>query len=166
MATGCTPRDICVCCGKAVPRSDSRRKVGGKSSELVLPVFVELYEKVFPGKTFLPPDFGENSRLFWCRPCFAKLEKLLKLRNDTQGLVNQITSNLHSVGTLFMQNPTQSSVLPLTPKKRDLSSPHPSGPSPKRRRHHDTPERRVLSRTVVTGSPSVSVGLLFLCAFF
>ena len=54
MATGCTPRDLCVCCGKAVPRSDSRRKVGGKSSELVLPVFVELYEKVFPGKTFLP----------------------------------------------------------------------------------------------------------------
>ena len=161
MATGSTPCELCVCCGRVVPRSDSRRKVGGKSSKLVLPVFVELYERVFPGKTFLPPDFGENSRLFWCRPCFAKLEKLLKLRNDTQEVVNQITSTLQSQtgGTLFIQYPAQNSILPLTPKKRDLSPPLHSGPSPKRRRHYDTPERQILSRTVVTGSPSVSVRL-------
>ena len=156
MATGSTPRDLCVCCGNAVVRSNSRRRVAGTSSKLVLPVFVELYEKVFPGKSFLPPDFSENSRLFWCRPCFAKLEKLLKLRKDAQELENQISSSVQSVGTLFMQNPISS--ITLTPKKRGLSSPHNS----KRRRHYDTPERQVLSRTVVTGSPSVSVRLHFL----
>ena len=63
MATGSTAtRDLCVCCGKEVDKSISRRRVGGTSSKLVLPVFVELHEKVFPGKTFLP-DFSENSRL-------------------------------------------------------------------------------------------------------
>ena len=161
MATGSTAtRDLCVFCGREVAKSISRRRVGGTSSKLVLPVFVELHEKVFPGKTFLP-DFSENSRLFWCRPCFAKLEKLLKLRKDTQEVENQIIGNIQSVGTLFVHNPT-----PLTPKKRGVSSPHTSGPSPKRRRHFDTPERQVLSRTVVTGSPSVSVSLCFLLCMF
>ena len=146
---------MCVCCGTVVPRSDSRRRLGGASSKTILPLFVDYFARVHPGATPLPPNFSEKSKLFLCRPCFSKLERVLQLKNDAQKLENEILEKIKCVGSQFVHKPA--TAVQTTPKKRDPSSPPEVEPSPKIRRPCGSTERHVLSRTVVTGTPSVSV---------
>ena len=151
----------CICCGKHVVRSNARRRVGGPSSKRLVPVFLEFFRTVFPGCTFLPRDFCADSRLFWCKGCFSKLERVLKVREDGKKLENEIVGHIKSVGAQFITERTTDvavSPAPSTPRrKRQLSSLREDDPSPKRWRRIGTPEQRVLSRTVVTGTPCVSV---------
>lgn len=147
---------VCVCCGTIVPRSDTRRRLGGASSKLILPVFVDYFARVHPGATPLPPNFSEKSNLFWCRPCFSKLERVLKLKKDAQKVEEEILENIRCVGSQFLHKPAAATVQ-TTPKKRGPPPIREGEPSPKRRRPCGSTERRVLSRTVVTGTPSVSV---------
>lgn len=151
----------CICCGRPVVRSDARRRVGGPSFKRLVPVFLEFFRTVFPGCTFLPRDFCADSKLFWCKGCFSKLEKVLKVREDTKKLEEEIVGHIKSVGSQFITNRTTDvsvSPAPSTPRrKRQLSALREHGLSPKRRRRIGTPEQTVLSRTVVTDTPYVSV---------
>ena len=153
----------CICCGRPVVRSDARRRVGGPSSKRLVPVFLQFFRNVFPGCTFLPRDFCADSRLFWCKGCFSKLEKVLKVREDTKKLEEEIVGHIQAVGAQFITDrSTNVSVSPAlsTPRrKRQMSALSEHGPSPKRRRRIGTPEQNVLSRTVVTDTPNVSVSL-------
>ena len=158
----------CICCGKPVVRSDGRRRVGGLSSKRLIPVFLEFFRTVFPGCTFLPRDFCADSKLFWCKGCFSKLERVLKVREDGKKLTDEIVGHIKSVGAQFITERTTDvaavSPAPSTPRrKRQLSSLREDGPSPKRRRRIGTPEQRVLSRTVVTDTPCVSVSSVTDC---
>ena len=136
----------CICCGKPVVRSDARRRVGGPSSKRLVPVFLEFFRTVFPGCTFLPRDLCADSRLFWCKGCFSKLERVLKVREDGKKLEDEIVGHIKSVGAQFITERT--TVSPAPSRKRQLSSLREDGPSPKRRRRIGTPEQRVLSRTL------------------
>ena len=154
----------CVCCGKPVLKSEARRRVGTPSSKRLVPVFLDFFQRVFPGSTFLPKDFSESSRLFWCKGCFAKLERVKKVREDISKLEDEIEGHIKSVGAQFVVTAelTDASVSASTPpRKRQLPS-NQGEPSPKRRRCYGTPEQRILSRTVVTGTPSVSVSTVVL----
>ena len=107
---------MCVCCGTVVPKSDSRRRLGGASSKPILPMFVDYFARVHPGTTPIPPNFSEKSKLFWCRPCFSKLEKVLKLKKDAQNLENEILEKIRCVGSQFVHKPA--ATIQTTPKKR------------------------------------------------
>ena len=141
-------------------RSDARRRVGGPSSKRLIPIFLEFFRTVFPGCTFLPRDFCADSRLFWCKGCFSKLEKVLKVREDGKKLEEEIVEHIKSVGAQFITEQTTVSPVPSTPRrKRQLSALREGEPSPKRRRRIGTPEQWVLSQTVVQGTPVVSVNI-------
>ena len=86
----------CICCGRPVVRSDARRRVGGPSSKRLIPIFLEFFRTVFHGCTFLPRDFCADSRLFWCKGCFSKLEKVLKVREDGKKLEEEIVEHIKS----------------------------------------------------------------------
>ena len=137
----------CICYGKSVVRSDARRRVGGPSSKRLIPVFLDFFQTVFPGSTFLPKGFNENSKVFWCKGCFAKLEKVLKLREDTKKLNEEIVGYIKSVGAQFITEArpasTEATVSPSTPRrKRQLSAVNVGAPSPKRRRCYEHPNNR------------------------
>ena len=157
----------CICCGRPVVRSDARRRVGGPSSKRLVPVFLQFFRTVFPGCTFLPRDFCADSILFWCKGCFSKLERVLKVREDGRKLEEEIVGHIKSVGAQFITERTtdvEVSPVPGTPRrKRQLSALREHGPSPKRRRRIGTPEQRVLSRTIVTDTPYVSVSSIIDC---
>ena len=106
----------------------------------------------------MPPDLSEKTKLFWCVPCFSKLERVKKMKADLQKLENEIKGNILRVnGTVLLNVPVTVTNI-TTPTKRGPSSAHDLGqPSPKRRRQYSSPKRQILARTVVTGTPSVSV---------
>ena len=152
----------CICCGKLVLKSESRRKVGGPSSKIALSAYLDLCRVVVPGLSIVPPDLSEKTKLFWCVLCFSKLERVKKVIADLQKLENELKGNILCVNSTLLNVPVtsqRSTVTNITtPTRRGPSSAHDlAQPSPKRRRQYSSPKRQILARTVVTGTPSVSV---------
>ena len=81
----------CICCGISVERGDSRRKV---CEPFLLP-FEDFVQQALPRMNYLPTD---HSKLFWCRKCFARLEKVTKLRKEVKRLDNEIVNDISSFG--------------------------------------------------------------------
>ena len=92
---------------------------------------------------------------------------MLKSREDTKKLDEEIVGYINPVGAQFITEATPSTeatVSPSTPhRKRQLSAENVGAPFPKRRRCYGTPKQRILSRTVVTGTPSASVSSVTEC---
>ena len=150
----------CICCEKLVLKAESRRRVGGPSSRTALSVYLDLCGIVLPGVSVVPPDL---SKLFWCIPCWSKLERVFKMKADLKKLENEIKGNILRVNSAQLNVPVNTSQCLAvtnitTPTRSGPSSAFDLGqPSPKRRRQYSSPKRQILARTVVTGTPSVSV---------
>ena len=85
----------CICCGIAVEKSDSRRKVLGFSSTSLLVSFKDYVQKALSQIDYLTSD---RSKLYWCLKCFAKLEKVTKLRKEVKRPDDEILRNISSFG--------------------------------------------------------------------
>ena len=152
----------CICCGIAVEKSNSRTKVFGPLSTSLLVPFEDHAQKALPQIDYLPSD---RSKLYWCLKCFAKLEKVTKLRKEVKRLDDEILRNISSFGEkLGLRRQVEEDVehvAALTPTRSypirrrlvELMESHPQ----QKRMKLDTPEHETLSKIIVTTTPNISV---------
>ena len=145
----------CISCSQPLPKSISRRRVGGAASSHLLPTIKNCMHAVFPNSldVFLPKDIDTTGSVLLCRGCFQRYEKLQKLTRDINYLRQEIQTNIEKSGiSLGLQKP-----IPVVTTPYKSSADADTRATPKKRRTINTPERRALSSSVATTSPIVSV---------
>lgn len=157
----------CVCCGLAVPSAEGRRNLGSPSANQVTVTLRQLVSDKYSTTVaiqLLPSDINiiSESKVFACKVCFRRIEKLIKLKSDTEQLLQELSQKLKEAfkaNNISMDNPEENRAsgpsVGRTPTKRLLRDVEES--TPKRRRRPDAAEQQALSQTAVTGSPAVSV---------
>ncbi len=162
----------CVCCGLAVPSANGRRNLGSPSSNQVTVILRQLVSDKYSTAVaiqLLPSHITSESKVFACKVCFRRIEKFIRLKSDTEQLLQELSQKLKEgikANNISTDNREESSAsgpsVGRTPTKRLLQDVQES--TPKRRRRPDAAEQQALSQTVVTGSPAVSVSFGVLIA--
>ncbi len=165
----------CVCCGLAVPSANGRRNLGSPYNQVtvILRQLVSDKYSTTVAIQLLPSHITSESKVFACKVCFRRIEKLIRLKSDTEQLLQELSQKLEEAfkaNNISTDNEEENSArdngeensasgpsVGLTPTKRLLQDVQES--TPKRRRRPDAAEQQALSQTVVTGSPAVSVSL-------
>ena len=94
MSTGCI--FVCRACSAPVRKPNDRRNLDSASSEHVASELKQLVERFLPGTAISTSD---NS--YACRPCFKRIEKLLKLRKATEDIEKEVIVNLMHAAHLY-----------------------------------------------------------------
>ena len=150
---------MCVACAQSLPNSRDRRRLQNETDRQTLG---EVISRVYPGavSVFLPP----RGLTIVCRGCFARLEKLQKLRAEARSLDAALESGVRRYGELVgvagsstheASTARSPSATPGRVRKRPCPSPV-SRPQAKRRLM-ETPSRRFMMQTQACDSPAVAV---------
>ena len=87
---------VCRTCSAPVRKPNDRRNLDSASSEHVASELKQLVERFLPGTAISTSD---NS--YACRPCFKRIEKLLKLRMATEDIEKEVIVNLMHAAHLY-----------------------------------------------------------------
>ena len=153
---------VCRACSAPVRKPNDRRNLDSASSENVASELKQLVERFLPGTAISTSD---NS--YACRPCFKRIEKLLKLRKATEDIEKEVIVNLMHAAHLYEaphrkeEEEGGSSSTPRISRRRLSEDLAESTPRSKRRRIRkslDTPTRQAVDRLQPCGeSPLVAV---------
>ena len=143
--------------------SARRRKLYSLSTCHLLPILQDLCKERYSCKDvdrLLPSvESGRSDKeeSYLCMKCFRELEKLSRLRKGSALVEESLKDGLEKVAQL-RQLPVKT-----TPsrRKRPAISTSPSQPATKRQRGLDTPTRKSLQQIQESGTPSVSVSMLY-----
>ena len=148
----------CLTCQAEGLQANNRRRLHGDSTKHLVPLLEELVCHPSAGLVL-------HDDAFLCRPCFRKLEKLQKLREDTTKLEEELKEALRSCidrlaesgGIVHQDTGTDGEIH--TPSKREADSAGLATPiHHAKRARYTTPIRRTLQLMVPkSNSPQVAV---------
>ena len=106
----------CSLCTASLVRKSDCRRIFSDCSVHVLPLFSDIMSKSF-GRDALHGVFTEDSRL--CHPCFHRLERIGKMREELQKEEEELTQQVRRLGELqnFVSDQRIGKVMPSTPTK-------------------------------------------------
>ena len=86
----------CTACSAPVPRPGDRRNLTSASSEHVASELRQLVGRFLPAMAIYASDDS-----YTCRPCFSRIEKILKLQKTTEDIEQEVMVNLKHAAYLY-----------------------------------------------------------------
>ena len=161
----------CLLCNKQTDKKQ-RRLLQTQQSRHILPVFDRLVRQVFDCEAVAALLTSTAENAFLCRrPCFAMLERILKLSADLKKEENVVCQQLKQAGEVRGMQLSDSPVQPsdnwvqVTPSRKRTATEETRGSPVKKRRvsfGRSTPVRRAIQSIVIPpGASPTAVAVRF-----